>query len=1724
MGFYGNIKNTSRTQFSFDKIYPNRVEMDANASLDGIYAGRFVLIEYDSAVNVSSYPIGYLKDGILYRVIPDSDDTNPVPYQVITSEDTAGAEGLANPGTIVRVPKENNFDEESAFTQFYSIGNTNVSKEKVPLYYFDIDPNTKEKVLTKKDDKTIDLVVATFSLIKGATGEGATSIEHYQTNFDIDKWAYGISRGYDSTVWQKTYEGNSSKYVMVAELNTVVPTFDISSDAPSMMPVIPHFDIDSTNVYYNLHWQPQWGFRIKASKASLKTPILANDGTESYGQHVLASTSTKDYPSDQTTSWYNTVYNVNNKQVSEKVFVTDNGNSESGWVSKENVANGNDQIGAAIYFNKAGFNPAKIAYSTDELHEGWDDNLVSDEITLSPSGRSGHSYNSHDPTVAKDTLPDTQELAIMLPSVGDAMAKIWDLIYGGRNLSVNGDEKTRHLDTTWYNAKAVQNKPGIRMAKMRSPGQFDYNKEAASTVAGVLNSVQDLLGMIITDTVPDKAENANDDYIYYDKTAGQYMFKHKTFDYTEYPRREIPDDFNPFKPISLDKWDNRYFYIDTARKEGNEYILENAFYPERLYVPRDSIEKAMKPVVLGSEYKNDGSFYIKSSSQYPSVNGITGATYTYFESTEESYSPDRTYYSFTKSDKQLEKGDAIYIPNTYYYTVYTPVELTNTTYEPNVYYYLFTTQTEVPIYRLDDSEIRVEGRQYFKRTYVLDTSLTKQDYTYYSLKPNSGQTSNSYYRQIKTAKLAEGLTYKMYTDGNYYYKINGKPTDYEDNISLYEQISDQWYQKDTVSYGNEEEWKKAGHTYYSIEITYELVQGSDIIEIIDDPSMVERVEHMTSLNDFKNYDVETDSGQDVYYIYSDSLGHKQYIEVNYNNFKKGYNSSTKNYEFVVMKFAKIGKPYSADSYYYKITDSKDPKAGSYLIDNLETITPNRQYYSFDPTKDEDGNIIDPEQYTPRKLEGYYCGDKYYVEYPKGSGNYILATDKELIKNKDYYVPSKLYVLEDSEGIYTKGAEWPLEIKKIPDTVKLAERKEVWEFKVLEDFNNQLTTLYGMVLNLYKHLDKTDLLTRDDTTARGSINLFQDLIHRFSKLVPGQFVLVDDYGRMHSAILSTKQKISYPNPTTTDKVSPVSKENALITIDIDSNFKQPTISITHSDANTTDDTKTEIDLNKSGDTFTTETPLVDNAGHVVGKNIRTITLPYTFQTITTNGLDTDESINASTALGKASTVADKSKDTLHINSGNKWIRIEASTSNNEDNSKKNNIITIKHDVHETTKTDSEKSLVNEKSENVTFEVPSYSFDKAGHFTTKDIKTITMPFSYGIFIADEGTPSKASATFDTFAINGDSWLKTTVEKDKMTLTHIGPVAPKTEIKEVADVTPKFGETFAIEDWRFDEKGHKNWSGTHKVTIPKGSYENTPVSTNAIGVITSIGFTPETGKITSSSNFLGAIQLGSYTAPSQIVATEVDNAILASNITTTTSLEDALKILDARIMRTEETISLLDYSFTAPEGSFISSITEKNGKIVANKTELEPTLTVTADLNTVPNINFSINSKTATSPITIATTKVYGVTKLISEYDNTNESLAITGKGVNSALATLNSIAVTLTPDQTISSIVENNGIITVVPQKIKIDNTNIDDDTINQSKINGLGDSLLSLQKAINQKQNTIPENTYDTFGAAEGVKTEILGGANTTIQALLDKIADLEKAIKELQDNSSSATN
>ena len=49
MGFYGNITDASKTTFSFDYIYSTRYAMDEAVESDGIFLGRYVLVDYDDA-------------------------------------------------------------------------------------------------------------------------------------------------------------------------------------------------------------------------------------------------------------------------------------------------------------------------------------------------------------------------------------------------------------------------------------------------------------------------------------------------------------------------------------------------------------------------------------------------------------------------------------------------------------------------------------------------------------------------------------------------------------------------------------------------------------------------------------------------------------------------------------------------------------------------------------------------------------------------------------------------------------------------------------------------------------------------------------------------------------------------------------------------------------------------------------------------------------------------------------------------------------------------------------------------------------------------------------------------------------------------------------------------------------------------------------------------------------------------------------------------------------------------------------------------------------------------------------------------------------------------------------------------------------------------------------------------------------------------------------------
>lgn len=348
MGFYGNITNTSKTQFQFDRIYPNRATMENKKNIDNIYAGRFVLIEYDNNIEVEGFNRVWIGDDNAFYSAKDHQNNPKLRYNKNNTEK----------GYIVFISdKDLQPNEQLVYKdcKFYVCESTLDVNDSTPAEW---------RELVKSDNP-------------------------YTMNYTIDTEAYGPSRGYDSTVWQKTYVDGRDKYVQIAELNSVVPTFDISADAPTMNPIVPHFDINSTNVYYKLHMQPQWGFRVAAADEDL---------------------------SDEKVTWTTTTYDPK----TDKTTSVDN-----------------NDVNGAIYYNKEAFNKQ---LNQESIHKKDEDTL--NIIKIVPTGESGNKYNVHDKTGAVAPAKDIQELTINLPAIGNMMSDAWDIIHGPNRDNARTDDNS----------------------------------------------------------------------------------------------------------------------------------------------------------------------------------------------------------------------------------------------------------------------------------------------------------------------------------------------------------------------------------------------------------------------------------------------------------------------------------------------------------------------------------------------------------------------------------------------------------------------------------------------------------------------------------------------------------------------------------------------------------------------------------------------------------------------------------------------------------------------------------------------------------------------------------------------------------------------------------------------------------------------------------------------------------------------------------------------------------------------------------------------------------------------------------------------------------------------------------------------------------------------------------------------------------------------------------
>jgi hypothetical protein len=1467
--------------------------MDLNCGLDGVYAGRFVLVEYDSEVQEDSFKDFYCDESTMYTaaetkqslldskvsIITNFLEVNKVLGGTVTQDNVVTNKTIA----IVR-PYRRRFNANKNVIYVKNLGfgkflevteeDYNKYKDEKGLSYNPENLTTDQtyivngilQVLSQDYNKIGNILpvkkgnsystnttesfwMATVSATTDSNGkytivwkELSASDTTYVKNHSIDIAWYGDSRGFDSTVWQKVYSSGSEKYVMVAELNTVVPTFAMSADAPTMSPIVPHFDTDNTNVYYKVHWQSQWGIRMKAAKFDLDGEQIDQNGNIISNKTTRLTSDGVRYPSDQKTKWRGDFYSTKTNERSVKYY-----NQEKGSWTVEDVGN----VDAAVYFNKAGFDPKTISYSTDLKESGQNNYSVEfknwdglDKITLAPTGLSGNIYNPHDGTIDLTPMEDVQEFSIMLPSVGDTMAKVWDLVYGDRDTSDEIKRRnTRNTDIAWEDAKSTLNRSGLRLTT-DDYGINDYNKASVDTLAGAINTAHDAIGMIITKINNKALEEENsiatkidENRIYYNSDTRKYLRKHKTYDY-----KEVAYVYD-YIAVNIDS-DQTIDYSKYYAKKGDEYVQaqegDSPLYEKIKTYSNDSEYTLVEK--FNSFPTNDKGEVYRYLDYTGTINDIPSdadpllyADYIF----DEEYINGKTYYVVEKGDKV--KLTAEYSPKTYWY------------------HPLDKNDKELAGYTLDTGESVTGNRIYYKYNPENAKKLTDCGYngiyipnSYYYAKyieiiKNKDNSNGMTLDELKN-NLRKGVKY-FHRDGSEqtsaYIEIRDIKDEITGTITTAEDLLTEVYNADnryifTASYHLDNNENASNDLYYSVASEkiedgnrYTVTIKYNLVENPDESNYIKGMYYIQTSNGiYQQYFGDLDpENKTSYYIKTEQLNPvSNTVTLNVDDplslitfkentfFTYSFEESTGSKSYTAVKRTDID-PTKKDVVYYVLgydkNNSSSPFELANMDDSLKAFVQQNEFYQPNKYHYEDDNhsylLATSKSYMDKGENGYFyiktpkevTGTFYapYEYYKKGAdGEYTLVTTPKAPTNTELYKRNALYVMEDQANIYSKGAIWNPEAKIIPPTVQIGTRSERWELIELEGFAKNLNTQNGLILKTNKILEYNDDLTRDTRTVNGCVNYLQDIIARFHKMIPGQVMVVDSYGRLHSA---------------------KHEGDDWLKITVDSNVNEPKIILNHRQKTVDETAKSGTDLNNpKKDTITIQDITFDTTGHVQTNQEHTYILPYGFKTIKTNGVGSNT--NDMTA-NKNNIIADNTQDILTINSYNQWIKIANDTDNDT--------MVIAHEIHNVDEADkSATDLNNPKKDTITLK--DITFDKAGHVKTNQSHEYILPYGFkyiktngrGSNITENatGTPTtttvEADNTQDTLALNsGNKWIRIdTVDGTTNSLTFSHDIHTITTSTSTVDFNES-GNTFSIPTLSYDEAGHITSKATCTYTLP-------------------------------------------------------------------------------------------------------------------------------------------------------------------------------------------------------------------------------------------------------------------------------------------------------------------
>ncbi len=1484
MGFYGNVSNITRSTFQFDRIYSNRKAMEdalANGE-DDVYIGRYVLIEYDQDVDFE----------VFMRIFPHE-------TEVEIGEDKQQQTWFYTEKYITGISEEKLVSGVKGKYYYTATDDASASSSQLTDVVLYKCVKDEAYILGTPTGATEDDHIGFIAVAN--IGEEDSEAIHYTINYNIDTDkdnGYGNGRGYDGTVWMKTYVGDNIKYVMIAELNSVVPTFAVSVDAPSEVPNQPHFGKDSTNVYYDLHVQPSWGFRIKEAK-------------DKEGNLT---------PSDEKVYHNSSYYDINGTEQHAENIIT--------------------EVSGDIYYNAKGFD---VDYSNHETK-------LTDIIKLT-KGQSGRAYNYHDPKTDITTLKkadDIQELSIHLPAIGNAVAHLYDVLYGDGSDSKEGNKRNKNID--WYYHGYLNE--GLRLSEFfddevdEKTGQvkegYRYYPERMKTVAASINTLHDFIGMVIDENsyksskYKDDTEGrqqqfidtSDENTIYYDSDTNKYYRKAIGYDYIEqvnYDWSSATVNKNNYQP-------NLYFVKDkTGFKpdEGSEYQKID-------YYTRRTLNDEYYDEVELTDY-NPGDFYSL-------VNGV------FTKSTGKTFEKALNYYRLSKGD--TIKFNGAYISETYYAHINADGTEKYQRYD-------------VPLEGInkDNLDTIYQGLNAIVDQSILPVKFYKQGLWFHYVENDSLKgyfvddkfdPEKTYYliSEVKITKIAtiDGKLADIYEPASNATIVKIDPKSYKIfDIS----VKDNWENCIFTADGNDFISTSAIETTIEVDPTAEKVDGK----------------YPVGTSYFIKYN---DDGKTIWY--------KKFQPVLLYTPDTYYSEDATN----PIKFSKdADKNLSASKNYYNFNpDDKN---------QVQAVHDNKEHYFYEPC---------PKGQVAPQI-GYY--------FTKNDNSYnVMEQEKITGLDGPFYKLSNndLYVMTDTNHVYDKYTVWNSNASIVPASITLNRRKEKYVFEELKEFGIQYNTLLGILLEarrvLSTSLDAPEE-TRDTSTVQGCINKLNDIFAYFDNRYPGQFLITDAYDRIVNAPITTAQSDIITNIGNGAENTIDATENRWIEVNINSDPANPQIKYQHN-FNGVENTDTFSNKNvpetggKTGlnnttdDTLSLYTPIVDGMGHVVGKNTETVVLPYGYKTFTTNGavdgendfystinevagganttditisgvnqsvasntqdimaiepsnkwIQTkieDDKINIAHAIHSVDTtkkaetdindngdtitlqdmvfdkaghiienhahayklpngfkkievintasdapeanatkelaiknerdpiiVAGNSQDTFHITTGNRWIRMSAADGPDNENQ-----IVIQHEKHETTATNA-TAIINLTSENPqSFEIKEYNFDEAGHYIGTITTTVSIPNNYGVFTDGKKNTTTASGSQDTLTISGDVHILPTIGKDTLTISHqVAQTA--TQCSTASGNVVNFGDSFTIPNVYYDNNGHIKETNTFTITIPKiATPDKTATVNTTADVIKTISINATTGAISATRANANDLVLTGYTETATTTLTTV------------------------------------------------------------------------------------------------------------------------------------------------------------------------------------------------------------------------------------------------------------